>query len=144
MSLIKHTIYFDSTETILSLEETDIFVTEDGQEYRDHTKTNFVVEHYGFNDLDPREHTYWGGLRPTYFATYYEALLCFAEELKSKAEAHLDIEDIKSSVCDCEDRPCCGCDADVYQPYDQEPYEPSHPHYCDCPRCDPDEEEAEE
>ena len=24
-------------------------------------------------------------------------------------------------ICQCEDRPCCGCDSDVYQPYGQSP-----------------------
>ena len=91
--MLKHHIYFDSTETILSLEETHTFVTEDGQEYTDYSKTNFVVEHYGHNDLDPSEHTYWGGLRPTYFATYAVALACFAQELADKADFLLDLED---------------------------------------------------
>jgi hypothetical protein len=92
MTYIKHEIYFDSTETILSLKETHTFVTEDGQEYLDYSKTNFVVEHYGHNDLDNREKTYWGGLRPTYFATYAVALACFAQELVGKADTLLDIE----------------------------------------------------
>jgi len=26
-------------------------------------------------------------------------------------------------MCDCEDRPACGCDTDVYQPYQPTPFE---------------------
>lgn len=95
MSHIKHHLFVGDPmyPTVFSLEETNTFVDEYNFAYTDHTKTNFVVEVYTPNDLDPYDKVYtWGGLEPTYFATYDEALACFAEELSRHANVYKENE----------------------------------------------------
>jgi hypothetical protein len=75
---------------VFSLEETNTFVDEFDFEYRDHTKTNFVVEVYTPDDLSRDKVYSWGGLKPTYFSTYEEALACFAQELHDYASIKED------------------------------------------------------
>lgn len=87
MPFIDHVLSLGDPESpkVFSLKETNTFVDEYNFEYRDHTKTNFVVEVYGYDDLS-NAHTHWAGLEETYFPTYAEALECFARELLEYAE----------------------------------------------------------
>lgn len=78
---------------IAILEETNHFEDEDGFGYRLHDKTHFKVEVYTVDDLDPygRVH-HWGGLEPTYFDTYHQALACWSKWILEHAEYRMDIQ----------------------------------------------------
>jgi len=71
---------------IATLEETNVFVDEDGYEYRLHDKTNFKVEVFSCDDLNPYGRVYWAGIEPTYYPTYHEALARLSAWLLRHAE----------------------------------------------------------
>jgi hypothetical protein len=81
-------------DRIYSLKLTNTFVTEDGWEYTDHTKHQYMVEVYSPNDLDYREKVYrWGGLEPTYVPTHAQAVVILAKELLWHAESAVENEE---------------------------------------------------